>query len=81
MPVSEELLTRCAGSPLAAAQVAKPPSRRRLAVASANLKPDELASRLEQDYARLCDQHSVGWEHGRVAALAAYTRAAEAVWI
>jgi hypothetical protein len=45
-----------------------------------NLKPDELAPRLEQDYARLCDQHSVGWEHGRAAALAAYTRAAETVW-
>jgi hypothetical protein len=43
----------------------------------ANLKPDELASRLEQDYARLCDQYSVGWEHGRAAALAAYARAAE----
>jgi hypothetical protein len=44
-----------------------------------NLKPDELAPRLEQDYAGLREQDSVGWEHGREAALAAYIRAAEAL--
>ena len=41
----------------------------------ANLHPDELASRLEQDYVRVCDRNSVGWEQGRPAALAAYNRA------
>jgi Tn3 transposase DDE domain len=47
---------------------------------AANLKQDELAPKLEQDYGRLCDPYSVEWSTGRAAALATYTRAAETVW-